>query len=297
MSRHRTTATSLLVLLLAGAFSGTAGAAVPRIIFPVVAKVSYQDDFGDPRWQGSHEGNDLMSAKRSPVVAVEPGRVVKYTSSRAAGCMLYLYGRSGTSYMYIHLNNDKTLRNDNQGGCRNGIAYAPGLRSNQQVQAGQLIAYVGDSGDANGIASHLHFELHPNGGRAVSPNRFLRASFKHLYPRPPAAVTSLNMRIEGTVVYTVEDTDPQRIRVRVTRVRTSNGWVTFPNRDIALSVAPDTIYRKWSGPGVFATVSLSQFKPGLKIIAWTGDFTQSLNAARALPGLHVAADLLIRKQD
>jgi hypothetical protein len=297
MSRHRTTAASVLVLLLVGAFSGTAGAAVPRIIFPVVAKVSYQDDFGDPRWQGRHEGNDIMAPKRSPVVAVEPGRVVKYTASRSAGCMLYFYGRSGTSYMYIHLNNDKTLRNDNQGGCKNGIAYAPGLQSNQQVQAGQLIGYVGDSGDANGIASHLHFELHPNGGRAVSPYRYLRASFKHLYSRPPAAVTSLNMRVEGTVVYTVEDTDPQRVRIRVTRVRTSNGWVTFPNRDIAFSVAPDTLYRRWSGPGVFATVSLSQFKPGLKVIAWTDDFTQSLNASRALPGLHVAADLLIRKQD
>jgi Peptidase family M23 len=297
MSRHRTTAAAVLALLLAGAFSGTAGAAVPRIIFPVIAKVSYQNDFGDPRWQGRHEGNDLMAAKRSPVVAVEPGRVVKYTASRSAGCMLYLYGRSGTSYMYVHLNNDRTLRNDNRGGCRNGIAYAPRLQSNQQVQAGQLIGYVGDSGDANGIASHLHFELHPNGGRAVSPYRHLRRSFKHLYARPPAAVKSLSMRVEGRVVYTVPDADPQRIRIRVTRVLTSQGWVTFPNRDIAFSVSPDTIYRRWSRPGVFSTTTLSQFKPGLKVIGWTGNFTQNLGAARALPGLHVATDLLIRKQD
>jgi hypothetical protein len=297
MSRHRTTAAALLILLATGVFAGTANAAVPRLIFPVVAKVSYTNDFGAPRWQGSHEGNDIMAAKRSPVVAVEPGRVVKYTASRSAGCMLYFYGRSGTSYMYIHLNNDRTLRNDNRGGCRNGIAYAPGLQSNQQVQAGQLIAYVGDSGDANGIASHLHFELHPNGGRAVSPYSRLRGAFKHLYARPPAAVTTLNMRVEGTVVYTVTDTDPQRIRLRVTRVRLSNGWISFPNRDIALALSPDTTYRRWTKPGVFSTANLSQFKPGLKVVAWTGDFTQNLNASRALPGLHVAADLLIRKQD
>jgi Peptidase family M23 len=297
MSRHRTTAAALLILLATGAFAGTASAAVPRLIFPVIAKVSYTDDFGAPRWQGSHEGNDIMAPKRSAVVAAEPGRVVKYTSSRAAGCMLYLYGRSGTSYMYIHLNNDRTLRNDNRGGCRNGIAYAPGLQSNQQVQAGQLIAYVGDSGDANGIASHLHFELHPNGGRAVSPYSRLRGAFKHLYARPRAAVTTLNMRVEGTVVYTVTDSDPQRIRLRVTRVRLSNGWISFPNRDIALALSPDTTYRRWTKPGVFSTASLSQFKPGLKVVAWTGDFTQNLNASRALPGLHVAADLLIRKQD
>ena len=297
MSRHRTTAAALLVLLVSGVYAGTASAAVPRLIFPVVAKASYTDDFGAPRWQGSHEGNDLMAAKRSPVVAVEPGRVVKWTTSRAAGCMLYLYGRSGTKYMYIHLNNDRTLRNDNRGGCTNGIAYAPGLQSSQQVQAGQLIGYVGDSGDANGIASHLHVELHPNGGRAVSPYRHLRAAFKHLYARPPAAVTTLNMRVEGTVVYTVTDLDPQRIRIRVTRVRLSNGWVSFPNRDIAIALSPDTIYRRWTMPGVFSTASLSQSKPGLKVIAWTGDFTQNLNASRALPGLHVAVDVLIRKQD
>jgi hypothetical protein len=296
MSRHRTTAAALLVLLATGVFAGTAGAAVPRIIFPVVGKVSYTDDFGAPRWQGRHEGNDLMAAKRSPVVAVEPGRVVKHTSSRSAGCMLYLYGRSGTKYMYVHLNNDRTLRNDNRGGCKNGIAYAPGLQASQQVQAGQLIGYVGDSGDANGIASHLHFELHPNGGRAVSPYRYLRGSFKHLYARPPAAVTTLNMRVEGTVVYTVTDTDPQRIRIRVTRVRLSNGWVSRPARDIALALAPETTYRRWSKPGVFATASLSQFKPGLKVIAWTRDFNQNLTAARAVPALHVVADLLLRKQ-
>jgi peptidase M23-like protein len=297
MSRHRTTAAALLILLATGVFAGTASAAVPRLIFPVIGQVSYTDDFGAPRWQGRHEGNDLMAAKRSPVVAVEPGRVVKYTSSRAAGCMLYLYGRSGTSYMYIHLNNDKTLRNDNRGGCVNGIAYAPGLQSNQQVQAGQLIAYVGDSGDANGIASHLHFELHPNRGRAVSPYRYLRGAFKHLYARPPAKVTTLNMRVEGTVVYTVKDTDPQRIRLRITRVRLSNGWVFRPVRDIAIAVSPDTTYRRWTKPGVFSTTSLNQFTPGLKVVAWTGDFTQNLNASRAFPGLHVAVDLLIRKQN
>ena len=92
-----------------------------------MAKVSYVDDFGDPRPQGRHEGNDIMAAKRSPVVAVEAGRVEKWGRSSRGGCMLYLYGRSGTTYMYIHLNNDRTLKNDNRGGCRNGIAYAPGL--------------------------------------------------------------------------------------------------------------------------------------------------------------------------
>ena len=50
--------------------------------------------------------------------------------------MLYLYGKSGTTYMYIHLNNDLTNRNDNRGKCVAGTAYAPGLKDGQTVAAG-----------------------------------------------------------------------------------------------------------------------------------------------------------------
>ena len=56
---------------------------------------------------------------RAPVVAVEDGRV-KYWESGLGGCMLYHYGASGTTYLYIHLNNDLTPRNDNKGGCVEG---------------------------------------------------------------------------------------------------------------------------------------------------------------------------------
>src|SRR5262245_13465174 len=248
MSRHRTTAAALFVLLAMWALSGTANAAVPRLIFPVVAATKYYDDFGAPRPSGGHQGSDIMAEKRSPVVAVEPGRVVKWTSSRNAGCMLYLHGRSGTTYMYIHLNNDRTMKNDNRGGCRNGIAYAPGLTSNQQVQPGQLIAFVGDSGDANGIASHLHFEVHPNDGRAVSPFRHLRRAYKHLYPRPrPGDFETMRVRIHGSVVATYLDLDPQRIRIRITQLRLSNGVTIKPARDITLTVPVETTLRRATG--------------------------------------------------
>jgi hypothetical protein len=245
MSRHRTTAAVLLVLLATWAWSATAGAAVPNFVFPVVAKTTYTNDFGAPRWQGRHQGNDLMAAKRSPVVAVEAGRVVKWTTSRSAGCMLYLYGRSGTTYMYVHLNNDRTRRNDNRGGCRNGVAYAPGLAKSQNVQAGQLIGYVGDSGDANGIAPHLHFELHPNGGRAVSPFRRLNAARHLLFPRPPSSLRDISLRVGGTVVLT--RLNPERIRIRVTRVRLSNGWMIAPARNVTLALPTTAVVRHARG--------------------------------------------------
>ena len=299
MSRHRTTAAALLVLLATWAFAGTAGAGVPRLIFPVVGVTSYYDDFGAPRASGGHQGNDLMAAKRTPVVAVEGGRVVKHTSSSNAGCMLYLYGKSGTTYMYVHLNNDRTLRNDNRGGCRNRIAYAPGLERRQWVRAGQLIAYVGDSGDADGIDSHLHFEVHPNGGRAVSPYRYLQRAYEHLYARPAAnAFETLSARVYGRVRYTVLDADPQRIRVRVNRVvLRENGWEVLPARGLTLSVTPDAVLRRHVSPGTFEDVALSDFRRNDRVVVVTNEFHDSLASARARGNAHTIRDILLRLEN
>ena len=291
MSRHRTTATTLLVLLAAWALAGTAGAAVPRLIFPVVGKTIYWNDFGAPRPSGGHKGNDLVADKRTPVVAVEDGRISKYTRSRNAGCMLYLHGRSGTTYMYIHLNNDRTLRNDNRGGCKNGIAYAPGLAPNQEVQAGQHIAYVGDSGDANGIVSHLHFEVHPNGGRAVSPFRHLRRAYRHLYARPAVGVfATMAFRVHGTVISTVV-AEPRQLAIRVTQLRLSNGTLVKPDRNLVFSVPPEASFRR-TVEGAPEPILLENLLPGDRVVAWANAFPESLEAARGAPGLHTIRDVL-----
>ena len=295
MSRRRTTAVALLVLLAAWAASATAGAAVPRLVFPVVGKTTYTNDFGAPRGQGRHMGNDLMAAKRTPVVAVEGGRVTKWTSSSRAGCMPYLYGKSGTTYLYIHLNNDRTLENDNKGGCRNGIAYAPGLESGQRVQAGQLIGYVGDSGDANGIASHLHFELHVNGNRVVSPYEHLRKARRLLFPRPPASVTTLTARVNGTVIRTRTDLEPNRVAIKVAKVHLANGWVVRPDRNVALALAEEAVLRRAVAPRTYETASLEHFEPGRRVSAWTIEFPQRLAYAKAGSGRLQAADLLLRR--
>jgi murein DD-endopeptidase MepM/ murein hydrolase activator NlpD len=186
MPVHRPTARNILFTLAAAAsLSVAAGesqaraqrsqaAAPPQtIIFPVIGRVSYTDDFGEPRAQGGHPGNDILAARRAPVVAAEAGRIAYWTTSATAGCMLYLYGQSGTTYQYIHLNNDLTRRNDNRGSCIAGVAYAPGLEDGAEVRAGELIGYVGDSGDADSRHPHLHFELHPGGGGPVSPYQWL----------------------------------------------------------------------------------------------------------------------------
>jgi peptidase M23-like protein len=277
-----------------GTASQTAQAAVPRLVFPVVAKVSYIDDFGAPRGSGRHQGNDIMAVKKSKVVAAEPGRVSIYNGSARAGCMLYLYGRSGTTYLYVHLNNDRTMTNDNDGGCRRGVAYAPGLRSGQRVRAGQLIGFVGDSGDADGIASHLHFELHPRGGNAVSPYKWLRAAWRNLYARPAPAVSALSLTVSGRVVSTRTDTNPDRIRVRVARVVLSNGWGMRPGRAVTFSVPLDATLSRRSPTGTVAAVRFADLAEGQLVTVETTEFAQTLAFARALPGTHAASTILIR---
>ena len=149
------------------------------IVFPLIGKIDVDDNYGDARANGRHAGIDMMTPRRTPVVAAEAGTIKWWTTSARAGCMLYLRGSSGTTYLYIHLNNDRTLGNDNDGGCVRGSTYV--ARDGAKVTAGELIAWSGDSGDADGNP-HLHFEVHPNDGADVNPYSYLLAGERLLFP-------------------------------------------------------------------------------------------------------------------
>ena len=188
----------LTLLLSAGAAAASTSAKVPTLVFPVLGEATYIDDFGDARGQGAHEGNDIMAPRRALALAAEAGTVKFHITSSRAGCMLYLEGESGTEYLYIHLNNDLTSENDNQGQCVPGVAFMKGLKSGAKVLAGEPIGYVGDSGDADGIHPHLHFEVHPNGGGAVSPYPYLRKAKRLLFAARLG--TTFTLALTGTVV-------------------------------------------------------------------------------------------------
>jgi hypothetical protein len=271
---------SLLILLVATlAAPAAAQAAVPRLIFPVLGPSTYIDDYGAPRGQGSHDGIDIMAPKRSLAVAVEAGRVTFWTSSSRAGCMLYLHGRSGTTYLYIHLNNDRTLKNDNQGGCVQGIAFARGLKNGARVEAGEAIGYVGDSGDADGIASHLHFEAHPNGGGSVNPYRHLRAARKLLFaPAPGSEVFRLAMR--GTVVSAA----PDSATLAVDRlVRYPGGHsLSRVGRKVELAVSPETAVFNPLG-ALIAGARLAALATGKPATVWTETQPTTLEAQLGAP--------------
>jgi Peptidase family M23 len=229
----RTVVVLIITLSLVTSAAATPTKRVPRLIFPVVGTTSYYDDFGEPRAGGAHQGNDLLAARHAPAVAVEGGTVKLWTTSVQAGCMLYLHGDSGTTYLYIHLNNDLTARNDNQGTCVAGTSYAPGLKDGARVAAGQLIGFVGDSGDANGIHPHLHFEVHPNDGAAVDPYPYLRKAQQLMFYAKPGAKIALS--IGGIVVSSFGGA----LELKTSQVQMNSAKPVKISRPITLSVAAD----------------------------------------------------------
>ena len=123
-------------------------------VCPVAGRHSFSNDYGDARSGGRrHQGNDILAAYGTPLVAVTSG-VVKTAYSSAGGLSLYLRGDDGVEYFYAH-------------NSRNAAS------SGERVAAGEVIAYVGTSGNARGGPAHVHFERHPGGGGAVNPYTFL----------------------------------------------------------------------------------------------------------------------------
>ena len=261
----------IVVLTLASSAAAAPGKAVPRLIFPVVGTTSYIDDFGAPRAGGAHQGIDIMAARHAPAVAVEAGTVKFWTTSAQAGCMLYLHGASGTTYLYIHLNNDLTAHNDNRGSCVAGIAYAPGLRDGARVAAGQLIGYVGDSGDANGIHPHLHFEVHPNDGAAVDGYPYLRKAQPLIFYAKKGTTVSLS--ITGTIVASFADD----LELKTSTVQSNSTTPVSVSRGVVLSLASDAQVSV-DLPGV--TVGLEALLAGMRATVFTLPVRATLAAQR-----------------
>jgi murein DD-endopeptidase MepM/ murein hydrolase activator NlpD len=259
-TRALVTLVLLALGLAAGAVAAPPGKPPARIVFPVIGPAQYGDDFGDPRPQGTHEGIDIVSAWKAPAVAAEAGKVALETNARA-GCMLRLYGVSGTEYVYIHLNNDLTPRNDNGGRCVAGVAYPKGLRTGATVTAGQPVGYVGNSGDAEGGQPHLHFEMYP-GGTLTNPYTHLRRAQRLLfYAREGSPFT---LALTGTVA--ALEGERLRLRVDVLRWWPAGLRVTKLNRTLGIDAFGVEIERKKTA--LYATAALDGLL-GRRVTVWT----------------------------
>ena len=116
-------------------------------VFPVFGTASFGDSFGAPRAGipgGWHHGEDIFAEEGSPLLAVADGTIHTVGFIKLGGYRLWLRDDFGNEFYYAHLS-----------------AYSPLAIEGKRVQAGDVIGFVGDTGDAEGGSPHLHFEIHP----------------------------------------------------------------------------------------------------------------------------------------
>jgi hypothetical protein len=147
---------------------------VRRIEFPVVANGVFLSSFGVPREGGArwHHGVDIAAPTMTPVVAAADGEVSSINSNPDNCCWVAIKHTDGWTSMYVHLTNDTPGTDD---GAWVGIR--PDLQEGDAVTAGELIGWVGDSGNAEPGEPHLHFELRTPSGEPIDPYPSLRAAF------------------------------------------------------------------------------------------------------------------------
>lgn len=129
-------------------------------IFPIAGKHRFTDTWGAPRAGHTHQGTDVFADLGTPCVAVVAGNVMTKEGG-SAGKSVWLTGKDGTKYFYAHLH---------------GWAVRRG-----RVRAGQVVGYVGNTGNASGGSAHLHFGIQHRGAW-INPYRTLLRAKKVRVP-------------------------------------------------------------------------------------------------------------------
>ncbi|MCC2633240.1 MAG: peptidoglycan DD-metalloendopeptidase family protein [Ramlibacter sp.] len=127
-----------------------------------IAPASLSDHYQQRRGSRQHEAIDILAPTGTPVVAVDDGKVVKLFNSKPGGLTVYQYDPGGRlAYYYAHLQR-----------------YADGLREGAEVKRGQVIGYVGSTGNADPATPHLHFAVF----RLGTPARWWEGEPVNPYP-------------------------------------------------------------------------------------------------------------------
>jgi peptidoglycan LD-endopeptidase LytH len=141
--------------------------AARRLLIPVrgVDRAKLRDNFDEGRGKRRHEALDIMAPRGTPVRAVDDGSIAKLYRGPMAGISVYQFDPAGKrAYFYAHLDR-----------------YVPGLTEGRSVARGDVIGYVGSTGNAPESAPHLHFAIHELGsdkrwwkGKPINPYALLR---------------------------------------------------------------------------------------------------------------------------
>jgi murein DD-endopeptidase MepM/ murein hydrolase activator NlpD len=113
-------------------------------VFPVYGPATASDSFGAPRTTTWHHGVDIFAPLGAPILAVADGTLFRVGWNAVGGNRFWLRDGAGNEFYYAHLS-----------------AFSPVAQEGRRVKAGDVIGFVGTTGDAAGTPPHLHFEIHP----------------------------------------------------------------------------------------------------------------------------------------
>jgi murein DD-endopeptidase MepM/ murein hydrolase activator NlpD len=143
------------------------------LVFPVLGPCYFTDTWGAPRSGGRrHEGVDIIAKTGTPVYAVVAGTITRQFFDQVGslgGNALRLTAPDGTYFHYAHFS-----------------TFAEGIKVGSVVRAGEVIGYVGATGNTS--TPHLHFEYHPGGGAAVNPYPITKAIDRCKVTTPPEII-------------------------------------------------------------------------------------------------------------
>ena len=197
-------------------------------VFPVYGPSSFSDTFGAARGDiasGWHHGDDIFGQLGEPLLAVADGTVFSVGWNDIGGYRLWLRDQAGNEFYYAHLS-----------------AYSPFAVNGNQVKAGTVLGFLGNTGDASTTPYHLHFEIHPVGllylgyDGAVNPTSYLTA-WQHLQDidfaqvagwAPPISATSSAPKpgailLSQTDISTADGLDPASLRRALKQPGKSDG--------------------------------------------------------------------------
>lgn len=183
-----------------------------QIIFPVIGGTTYSNDYESPRSNGPHHAIDIIANKGQQIVSATDG-VVTYVGypQPSWGNAVYIRSTNGYEYAYLHINNDNPGTDDGAGGPMK--AYAPDMKAGNRVVKGQLLGWVGDSGNAESTVSHLHFEVKNPDDQPVNPFDNLNAA-QHIsrpvdYPPLPGETLPFGGKYKGAVNVAIGNVDAE----------------------------------------------------------------------------------------
>lgn len=272
----------MAILILGHSFAADAEIIRP-ITFPARGIVHFSDDFGDSRSGGrTHEGNDIIGPKMTPLVSAVNGRISSVVYPEASwGYAIIVRDSEGWSYHYLHVNNDTPGTDDGSGGADH--AYASGILPGVRVEQGDLLGWMGDSGNAEWVGSHLHFEIRMPDGTAVNPYPSLvRATLPGGYDPVAAATASPDINIDKGLVL---DATQIRFCISGTLIKSTDSDAVyycgadgkryvFPNAGTYASWYEDFLSVQTISPPELAAVSLGKnvtYRPGVKLVKIQSD--------------------------